>query len=379
MKVVIATSGNLGRNFRLLRMAKAISSDSSSFVHLIGGENYGIPKELERATNVRLWRLPLCNLAFPLNIIFGFLNFIWRCASLLCYLAAIRDAHFVVCSTYDSLLDPILFYIVKSILRAKFVIDIAPYAYGCVSRSSIFSIIERRVPKLGDVRIVSTKAMQSMLRLQSLTSVLIRDAPGTQFKPRPLMRTQVCELLGIDANAMIISIPVPEMTADRMSQFLSIAKSMDSITPGPVALAVFCGGKVKVGIEKACENQNFRHLRLYIFSMNSEIYWNILGVSDLGICFNGSLAGLDISPHLLELAASGIPILAFKFGCVSEVVKNGENGFLFRTDEDLLKILQKIILEKSINIIDMTHNARDFRVTIDNDWLKPFHKKQKPD
>ena len=381
----MGTTGNVGRNFRLLRMAKAITLDPDSFVHVIGSDDDGLPKDIENAENFRFWRIPNYSGVFPFHVLFAVLWFFWRLVQFVVCFIGIQKADFVVCSTRDSIFDPVLFYIAKVILRAKLVIDVAPFdfieAVRCGHRDSdaVRKALSIRIPRLGDTRIVSTRAMQVTLQLRSLTSTLIRDPPGTQFGPRPEMRNEVCELLGVDRHTMIIAVPVPELTAESMTQFMNIIGSIDAMTPATIAVVAFCGGKLKAGIEKIIKEHELRKIKLFVFPMHSDIYANILGVSDLGICFNVSVHGLDISSHLNEMAASGVPIIAFRYGCVREVIHEGENGLLFWSDEDLLKIMRQILVEKSINIMELKENARKFNSPTNADWFAIFRQKSKSD
>ncbi|MCD8011767.1 MAG: glycosyltransferase [Lachnospiraceae bacterium] len=79
---------------------------------------------------------------------------------------------------------------------------------------------------------------------------------------------------------------------------------------------------------------------------NSEIYeWY---KNNLVSCFVNLSDSEGVPVSIMEAMSFGIPIVATDVGGTREVVKNGENGFLFSKDADISKI--EIAVEKIINM-----------------------------
>ena len=369
VRVTILTCGDIGKNFRLLRIARSFMMMDGATVNVIGSEKAGLPKDLERSEVVKRHVLPDFNVPFPFVLVFGVPLMIWKVICIVYHLIFLRS-DVIIASTYCQILDVLISIINKFILGCKLVIDVAPFNIGGTDKGSVTRTVITKLIRFADTRIVSTKAMEVVLKMRQIDSVLIKDPPGTQFKPRPEMRAQVCEILGVDENSMIISIPMPVITASSMTQLWSLANNLDVIVPMEVVFVVFCDGKMKDGLEKEAEQHKTKKVKVLVLPMNSEIYWNVLGISNLGICYTGSLHGLDVTNQLVELAASGVPILAYKYGTIREYVHENENGFLFTDESSLLNLLKRIIVEKSISLADLTQKAREYKPPTDKQWAR---------
>ena len=80
--------------------------------------------------------------------------------------------------------------------------------------------------------------------------------------------------------------------------------------------------------------------------------------------------------------SAALPAAAVYFPTIVELVKEEENGFLFKTEEDLCKILKKVIEEYSFNghydKIDQ-YRANLKKSLNDNDWVSQWKVNVKPE
>jgi LPS sulfotransferase NodH/glycosyltransferase involved in cell wall biosynthesis len=96
------------------------------------------------------------------------------------------------------------------------------------------------------------------------------------------------------------------------------------------------------------------------------------------------LAAADIGLHLtethwetlsiaiLEMLAAGLPIVAQPRGCLPELIKNGVNGFLCKSESDISVTLRKLVLSKELRAqmgVESQRRAREYDIgRFDSNW-----------
>jgi beta-1,4-mannosyltransferase len=69
----------------------------------------------------------------------------------------------------------------------------------------------------------------------------------------------------------------------------------------------------------------------------------MLGAADLGLCCHRSSSGVDLPMKIADLMGAGVPVLALNYGaCLAEQVRNGENGLLFESSDELARQLYEL-------------------------------------
>ena len=73
-------------------------------------------------------------------------------------------------------------------------------------------------------------------------------------------------------------------------------------------------------------------------------YPGLLASAHVGLSLHRSSSGVDLPMKVVEMHAVGLPVLALDYGpCLSEILREGEDGLLFRTADDLTGRLAELL------------------------------------
>ncbi|XP_048763993.2 chitobiosyldiphosphodolichol beta-mannosyltransferase-like [Ostrea edulis] len=114
----------------------------------------------------------------------------------------------------------------------------------------------------------------------------------------------------------------------------------------PQLICVITGkGPQKEFYRTKIENHKWNGVKFCLPWLEAQDYPKLLGAADLGICLHASSSGLDLPMKVVDMFGCGIPVCALRFNCISELVKDGQNGLLFQDSQELCQQLKTLMVD----------------------------------
>jgi len=132
----------------------------------------------------------------------------------------------------------------------------------------------------------------------------------------------------------------------------------------PELFVVITGkGPQKEMYEKEIKSLNMKHVTIKTVWLEMEDYPKLLGSADLGVCLHTSSSGLDLPMKVIDMFGCGLPVCAYNFNCLNELVQHGHNGLCFDNSDELSKQFVTLLKQFPNNekLKDMRENIKEFQ------------------
>lgn len=426
LSLLIFSTEDIGSNIRLLSHAKSFSEQSNSKVLILAPDITSLPKQIEKTKNIRrqyfhqyFSQLPsiLLTILYPLKLFFYTIEL---------FIIAITYPSFDFClvSYGESFF---LSFCLSKWCHAKLIFDY-PYLKWSKKDYKIGFLrrIEEKILSFADYHICSTQAIHLVLRIRNINAFVIHDQNrlllteyynsnlsdnkhdkirakmknggeinsineenikdsgyfGNKYQSNDFIsnkKAEIFQILNINYNSEIekpflCGIPIPQFNEVIISKLLAIGDKLNQHQVA-VCFVLFASHKIEKNVEKEIEKHTFSSTQFKVVSLHSDAYPFILSCCDFAILFYPTLFGLEYSNELLDMILFELPIVAYKHGSVTEAVKEGKNGFLFNNEAELAKILNSILIEKSVKLADLRsfYCSSDFDQKWNVEWARCFH------
>lgn len=112
----------------------------------------------------------------------------------------------------------------------------------------------------------------------------------------------------------------------------------------PPLLCVITGkGPLKSYYESKIRNIKFKHIQIVLPWLTAADYASMVGSCDLGVSLHKSSSGVDLPMKVVDLLGCGIPVLAYRYHAINELVTRERYGDTFTSCSDLSRKLELVL------------------------------------
>lgn len=393
--------GDIGRSPRMQYHVKSLSENEFS-VDFIGYVHTPPLEDIRNSPNVRIHELnPFPELELP-SILKYIFKTVWQTLGLLITLISIRKPKFILCQNPPAIPAIIVAYFYCLFARSKLIIDWHNYTYSILALESPNSLIVSFAKKIEAYfgakaadNFCVTKSMKVDLQTRwNVRATVLYDRPPQQFQSISLQEKHNLLLRLGETISAFKSKQILEQTetSDIIERTAFTAKyrngeiklldsrpglliSSTSWTPDedfsmlisaldqyeqnaneqpthyPSLVCIITGkGPLKDRFRNIVDSKPWKKVQVDMPWLENEDYPKLLASSDLGVCLHYSSSGLDLPMKVVDMFGSGLPVCAIDFNCIDELVKHGENGFVFQHYQELAEQINSWFMDFPNNI-----------------------------
>jgi beta-1,4-mannosyltransferase len=218
---------------------------------------------------------------------------------------------------------------------------------------------EMQLASQADAHFCVSQSLAAHLATAGIRAHVLPDRPAARFRPTPpAARDELFRRLAEPLRlpdladrarwpALVVS-PTSWGADEDFELLVAAAIAWDArlrAAGGPTTAIVVTGdGERRAAYERRFADLRLERVLLRTAWLSSEDYGRFLGAADLGLSLHRSASGLDLPMKILDCFGAGIPVLALDYGpTLAELVRDGENGLVFRDAGGLAVALHRVL------------------------------------
>ena len=412
--------GDLNRSPRMLNHCVALSSSFPNIneISLIGFNGGDLRNDIVSDKKVKVYYIPeklnnrLKKLPRFLFLLSAFLRIIIQIFTLFYMLFTIPRPKFILLQNPPGIPAMFICYIISKLRRCKFIIDWHNYGYTILQVNKRNAIIckiaylyEKIFSKVSHMNFCVSQAEQKDLKkVFGIDAICLPDRPVKNLfkfldekEAREIYNkykdTLSPLLVDNKDKRPITMISSTSWTPDEdfgmlLNCFIKTEKMLlddPKIKKDDLKKVLFLitgRGPMKEEFMKKVEEAKLSIFDVRSIWLDSDDYPKLLSLVDLGVSLHYSSSGIDLPMKVVDMFSACLPAAAVYYPTIVELVKEEENGFLFKNEEDLCKLLKTVIEEFSskghYEKIDLFRQNLK-KALNDNDWVSQWKERVKPE
>ncbi|XP_049874252.1 chitobiosyldiphosphodolichol beta-mannosyltransferase [Pectinophora gossypiella] len=387
--VKIVVLGDIGRSPRMQYHALSLASHGFK-VNFIGYEETFPPDNITRNSNIEINKLKPFEFDKGPKVFQYALKVIWQTITLMSMLYKTGKCEYLLCQNPPAIPTLPVCRLFCFLTRTKFIIDWHNYAYTIMGLTLspknpillLAKYIEKVFGRTSDHNFCVTYAMKEDLSKNwNITAKVLYDRAPREFRPISLDEkhkwfvkiSQQYFVFGCKGRDQL-NLPTSEITrttfthklqgliherADRPGLIFSSTSwsrdedfgiLMDALQVYettynlannlPKLVCIITGrGPMKQHYIDEIGDRKWQHVRVVTPWLESADYPTMVACADLGICLHTSSSGLDLPMKVVDMFGAGLPVFAYEYKTLGELVQNDVNGFTFKNSDELAKML----------------------------------------
>lgn len=400
--------------------ARSFDSTGRFKVDLIGYKNSRVHPAIVQSSNITvhgLMEAPNFQRVFPKPVAW-LARITWQAVSLFWVLMfSIASPDFILVQNPPSVPSLPIVWFVSRFRSARYVIDWHNYGFTILSLATkpnslevkIYKWIEKTFGSKADASFAVTNALCQDLgwRFRVSPVNILYDKPNDEFAPISLdethslllklssehsafasnERNETCltyqdpsdGLIHLKEKRPALIISSTSWTEDEDFSILlkalrlydDVKKSNEGISSQiPSVICIITGkGPLKEFYQRVINDFNFEHVKFVLPWLEPMDYPKLLASCDFGISLHVSSSGLDLPMKILDMFGAGIPVCAYHYDSLRELVKNEVNGFTFKSSIELKDLMVKLL--SNVNNSDLKRMKSNIFLQYETDrWHK---------
>ncbi|RZF40575.1 hypothetical protein LSTR_LSTR013289 [Laodelphax striatellus] len=379
--VSVVLLGDIGRSPRMQYHVVSLTSEGYN-VDFIGFDDSKPIKKIldnERVKIRPMYQCPSFQKHLP-RVVGYFFKAVWQALILLMSLVFKRRSDIVLVQSPPAVPTLVVCWLYCRLAGAKFVIDWHNYAHTNMAFTlgsdahalvRITEWVEATFGRRADSCLCVTKAMKDDLHTRwGVKATVLYDRPFESFQATPVdvkhtlymklgktYKAFTGETTGSDKSATAftkqdsdgnitlredrhaILISSTSWTEDEdfgilLSALLDYDQSDDDSLPRLVCV-ITGKGPLKEFYAGKMAAVEWRRVAVVLPWLEAEDYPLVLGSGDLGVSLHLSTSGLDLPMKVVDMFGCSLPVAAYKFNALHELVDEGKTGMVFETSNQL--------------------------------------------
>lgn len=300
------------------------------------------------------------------------LKTVWQAVSLLLALPLLSSLSHILVQTPPGVPTLPVLWLYTAFKGTRLVVDFHNYSHTILALAtgsdhllvSLTRYLEGLAARRASSAFCVTQAMAKDLRDNwGITATVLYDRPPQQFSPlSPSSRSSFLSLLSSSLPALLpllkeqgsipglivsstswtededfgVLLSALVMYEERLEQ--ESGAELDLKIPELVCVITGKGPQKQFYLNKIMELE-LQHVSFVTPWLETSDYPLMLASADLGVCLHTSSSGLDLPMKVVDMFGCGLPVAAIDFPALGELVRDGENGRVFRDSGELLEVL----------------------------------------
>jgi len=430
--VAVLVVGDLNRSPRMLNHCLSLtdSFEEINEVSLIGFNGGDIRSDISTNPKIKQYYISqglnklLRKLPRFLFIFVALIKIITQVLSLLWILFRIPKFKFLILQNPPGIPAMLICWIVCKIRGSKFIIDWHNYGYTILKVNNRPQFLvnlackyEKYLGKKSDVNFCVSQAEKRDLKKEfgieavclpdrpvkglfkflneneanelykkypnELSSLIDSYLPENKNKKPIVMISSTSWTPDEDFNMLLDSfIKTEEMILDHIVD--KDQKTFGNITEDKIKKVLFLitgRGPLRSKFMKRVSEIKLKFFEVKSIWLESDDYPKLLSLVDLGVSLHYSSSGIDLPMKVVDMFSGCLPVASIYYDTIVELVEENKNGFLFKNDKDLCKILKNVIIEYSMT--GKCEKIDKFRENLHkdldkNDWVSQWKQRVIP-
>ncbi|KAI8851514.1 hypothetical protein BC829DRAFT_386887 [Chytridium lagenaria] len=409
-RVAVVVLGDIGRSPRMQYHALSLSQNGF-FVDLVGYSGSAPLRSLTDNNNVNIHYLKppqkIQKQSAHLYIAAGIARVVRQVVEVMDVLFRMPKPHYMLVQTPPAIPTLVIVQIVSILRGCRLVIDWHNFGYSIMQlnlgRENTVVRFAKRYEKLfgswAYAHLCVTEAMRRELidvwKVRGQVIVFYDKPPPSfrrleldeihKFMGKLILETSYVSILTLNTSPKSTIITESEASGEvrpkkgrpavvdfgvlleACAKYDRLAASGEENLPEIILIITGKGPQQEMYMEKV-KKLNLKACRIYTAWLPIEDYPKLLGSADLGISLHISSSGLDLPMKIVDMFGCGLPVCAYSYKTLSELVKDGVNGTTFRDADQLCDQMTRLLRGFPDTQDHLTSLRQGIITTADGDW-----------